>query len=186
MMKEYARALAGLGSVIAAGVAAGGTFETNPTSSDFGKLRFGNLRVDILGGLAQLITFGSRVALGYKTDAKGHKTYLRGPKRVFGQGIDQLGSRFLRSKFNPILGTVVTAASGTDVLGNEVSGREQVMAMFTPLAIRNLIENMQEMGIPRGVAWSLLDLHGLSVQNYEKKRKRKTKSLRAELDSWKK
>jgi hypothetical protein len=48
----------------AAGAVAGGKIGTDPRSSDFGKIRFGNTRLDPLGGFSQYLVAGSRLASG--------------------------------------------------------------------------------------------------------------------------
>jgi hypothetical protein len=48
--KEYARFLTGMGIIYGLGVLAGGHLEQDPRASDFGKLRFGNTRLDPLAG----------------------------------------------------------------------------------------------------------------------------------------
>src|SRR3972149_11707521 len=50
--KEYGRFLGGLAVFYVLGTAAGGGIETDPRSTDFGEIKFGNTRLDPMSGFS--------------------------------------------------------------------------------------------------------------------------------------
>ena len=69
--QEYARALIGLFTVYVLGALAGAEIEDDPRSSDFGKLKFGDTRIDPLFGLAQTAVFMGRIFTGVTKKGDG-------------------------------------------------------------------------------------------------------------------
>jgi hypothetical protein len=148
--REYLKslfAIAAVGNTFAqVGRLAGGTVESDPGSSDFGKLKFGNTRIDPYGGFQQIVTLAQRmmphldlssIGLGkiggeMKSTTTGVKYDLSNPK--FGQS-DRADTllRFIRSKTNPIINFGWGLASH----GTELSG--QPMNMTTPNPMNNSI-----------------------------------------------
>lgn len=167
--KEYARFLAGIGVIYALSQAAGAKVESDPRSADFGKLRFGNTRVDPLAGLSQATVLVSRIASGETKTPSGVKK-IRGPKIPFGQpDTADVSGRFLRTKLSPVFGTAVDLSSGTDVMGQPVTPESAAQRMLVPLSFGDVYNALQDQGIPKGAAISLLALFGMSVQTYQDK-----------------
>lgn len=79
--------------------------ESDPRSSSFGRMRFGNTYIDPLSGLAQVTTFLSRVASGETKTAGGELNPLRDGFRLTnglydaGQVLDKAGFETLASIF---------------------------------------------------------------------------------------
>lgn len=170
--KEYGKFLLGLGTVYALGLAAGGHLEKDPRSSDFGKLRFGNVRLDPLAGISQLATFVSREASGStKSSTTGEITAIRGKKVPFGgtTGMDVL-SRFIRSKLAPPVGAAVDTIAGEDQSGQPVTPFSTATNLTVPLSMRDIYSAMQSEGVPKGAALGLVSLFGMGLQTYGKKR----------------
>lgn len=175
---EYARYLVGVGVVIALAQAAGADkMETDPRSSNFGKLKFGHTRVDPFSGLLQATVVSSRVLSGSTKTSKGAIVKLRtapGEKRAFGQ--DDAGDvigRFLRSKLSPVAGTAMDIASGRNVIGEPVTPGMAATRMFVPLTFGEVYESMKEKGVGPGAAFAVLTIFGAGVQTYDEKAKRK-------------
>lgn len=170
--KEYSKFLLGLSAVYSLGYLAGATIETNPTSSDFGKLKFGNTRVDPLGGLAQTSVLVSRLATGEKTNAKGVTEPIRG-KVPFGKDTSaDVIATFLRTKLSPIMGSGVDVLTGQNVVGEPVTAGSVAVNSMVPLAFRDIYDVMLEQGIPAGTAIGILSMFGMGVQNYDANAKR--------------
>lgn len=113
--------------------------ETDPTSSDYGKIKVGDARVDVSGGNAGYIILASRIKTGKK------KSSTTGVKRDLNGGFGQddsftLGGKFIRNKLSPIASLFVDIATGKDALGNKVTPTQAVINRFKPMFINNLYE----------------------------------------------
>ena len=182
--QEYARTLTGLGLVLAAGIAAGAGGEDDPRSSDFGKLRFGDTRLDPMMGLAQVSVLLGRIITGETKTASGSINPLREDYRLMNlfrevkrhdaprygtSDTSDVIARFLRTKLAPNLSTAINLATGKDVVGQEVTPQNALIGM-TPLSFQELYPVMREQGIPRGTVLTLLGLFGMGLQNYSSRK----------------
>lgn len=163
--KEYARALTGLAAVYVLATLAGSEPpEDDPTSSDFGKLKFGNTRVDPLAGLSQVTVLLSRLTSGEKKALSGRVSRIRGE---IGYGRDNsydIIARFLRTKLTPTLGVAVDLLSGENIVGEPVTPTSVALDVTIPLTFRDIDELMQDQGVPAGVALTILSAFGMGLQ----------------------
>jgi hypothetical protein len=145
------------------------TITLDPRSSDFGKLQFGNTRIDPLAGLAQVITVSSRSIFGTTVNRAGYAIPIRGEDRPprGTTSFDVLG-RFTRSKLSPWLGTTVDLITGEDMMGQPVTVGGEAVRMVVPMSIMDIIATAQENGMPKTVAVSLASILGASALTYEK------------------
>jgi len=172
---EYARFLAGVGVVYTLGLVAGGKVEDDPRSSDFGKMRFGNSRVDPLTGLLQITTLLSRLGSGQTKNTHGKVVQIRdaGRKKVpFGgtTAMDIL-ARFFRSKLSPSVGLGVDVATGKDFSGQKVTAGSVAARTLTPISAQDIYQAMKSEGVPEGTILGLLAIFGMGVQTYDDKKK---------------
>lgn len=169
--KEYARYLAGVAVVYGLAAAAQDDkdppIELDPTSSDFLKIRFGDTRLDPMSGLIQATVFSAREA----NELRKFFTQTKEKRPKYGSGGDVL-FRFLRSKLSPAVGAAVNAVEGKNIVGEPVTPESTAKSMVVPISYDDILKTMEEQGIPRGTALSLLSLFGMGVQTYED-RKRK-------------
>lgn len=169
-------------------------WEWDPRSANFGKLRFGNTFLDPLAGLAQVTTLVSRVGTGETKTQKGEIRPIRPNytltdlRRALGEDIaphklNKDGSlpfgagdsssvlgRFLRTKLAPVPGAIVNIASGSDLIGQEVTPTQTLASLVTPMSFQNVGDVMEEQGVPRGTAIILLGLLGMGMQHREEKK----------------
>lgn len=191
--QEYARFLTGVGIAITLAAMMKDDEDKTPTivfdprSADFGKVRFGNTFLDPLAGLAQVTTFLSRIATGETVSPKGVRplrpnytlTDLRmalgeelTPHKLSKDGKLPFGSsdagsviwRFLRTKLAPVPGAVVNTLSGSNMIGEPATPGETALSLVTPMSVGNIKDVMEEQGVPRGTALTLLGLLGMGVQ----------------------
>lgn len=131
---QSASSFAGVaGTILGLAVAAGGAVETDPRSSDFLKVKFGNTRYDILGGLQQNLVFAWRELSGQKKSSQtGRVSNLT--SGAFG-GANRLSvlSDLIQSKENPIISTGSTIIKGTDKSGQPVNNATTIGNLFVPL-----------------------------------------------------
>ena len=180
--REYAKYLMGLATVYGLGSLAGATIDTNAKSSDFGKLKFGNTRVDPMSGLAQTSVLLSRIITGEKTNLKGKTNPIVGKVPYGKETLPDVLATFLRTKLSPLVSTAIDWRQGQNVVGEPVSagtllphltegGIPVPGTLLTPLSFRDILEVMEEQGVPRGTAIGILSLFGMGVQNYDAKKK---------------
>lgn len=174
---EYVKTLTGGAIIMALGALAGGELEEDPRSSDFGKIKFGNTRLDPLMGLSQVSVLLSRLISGETKTSKGKVQDIRGDKVKYGgaTGAD-MAFRFLRTKFSPVLGEVFNLISGENVVGERVTPSTTAKNLLTPLSFREVSTIMEAHGVSRGAAITMLSLFGMGVQHYES-RKRKIDAI---------
>lgn len=169
--KEYGRFLVGLAAVYSLGKMAGATIEEDPRSTDFGKLKFGNTRVDPMAGLSQSTVLLSRLGSGETKNLKGQVKPIRGKVPYGSPDSADVIARFLRTKLAPWSGSTVDALTGENVIGEPATAESIAKNMTVPLSMKDIYEVMTEHGIPHGTVISLLSLLGMSVQNYDQKKK---------------
>jgi len=153
---------------------------TDPRSTNFGKMRFGNAYVDPLAGFAQTTTFLARIITGEQTLQSGEVVPLRKEYRplnllrdepifdepTFGMR-DAAGEfgRFLRTKLAPWPGAVLSLASGKDPVGNEVTPTSAAIGLVSPLSAGDIVEIMEANGIAKSTALTMAAIFGMGVQN---------------------
>jgi hypothetical protein len=164
---EYAGFLGGLAVVYALANMAGAEIETDPRSSDFGKLRFGNTRVDPLAGLAQVSVLLSRLGTGEKKTLSGKVLPIRGEVPYGADTSADVIARFLRSKLSPVAGAAVDVASGENVIGEKVTPGATLQRLTVPLSFEDIYKVMLEDGIPKGTALGILSLFGWGLQQHD-------------------
>jgi hypothetical protein len=157
-------AVGGLALMITSLFAMGGAeIEKDPRSSDFGKIKFGNTRYDILGGEGQYITLAARlVRNSFKTTDGKIKPY----GTEFGQTnrFDAL-TKFLTNKTAPIPSFVIDYLRGVDPVGKKFKMDEAILKRFVPMFITDVMENVEEEGMA-GAVKTAPGIFGVGVQTY--------------------
>jgi hypothetical protein len=183
--KEYARALIGYGTVygtvaLAAkmGLIPSVTVEYDPRSSDFGKFRIGNTRIDPLAGLSQATVLMSRIITGKtKSSQTGEVRSLVGGKEgaKYGQSkIPDVAADFLRTKLHPVIGAAVSARTGETAVGEPTTPLKEAGKFVVPLAFSDIKDAIQEQGVPAGAAMGTLAIFGDGLQTYATKAVKKS------------
>lgn len=167
---EYGRLLAGYGVIYGLANLAGYKIGSDPRSSDFGKIIIGDTRVDPLAGLSQVSVLMSRLASGEKATIKGKVSPIRGKVPYGGDTSAGVIGNFLRTKLAPWPGAALDVAVGKNVIGEPVTPSGMATRMLVPITYQDILDTMEEQGIPRGTALTLLAIFGEGVQTYNDKR----------------
>lgn len=157
-------------SILGALKLAGAQVETDPTSSDFGKARFGNTRYDIWGGFQPYATFIARMIFNHQKSTTSGKTYQ------FGQGYKpttrySTALKFIEGKASPPLSFAIDAMRGQDFEGNkfDLTNKDPftnpVTKRFIPLFFNDVTDALKQYG-PMGAIISLPGLFGVGQQIY--------------------
>ncbi len=135
--------------------AAGAEVNSDPRSTDFGKIKVGDQRYDIWGGFQQY--------------ARAATQLLSGEKNVQGdiQKADRLdtATKFVRSKLAPIPASVVDIAEGTNYVGEPVTVGGLAKKNFLPFGVQDATGAVENDGLA-GAAGTLPSIFGIGTQNY--------------------
>lgn len=168
---EALRGLMGLSAfavaVLGTAKLAGAKVSTDPRNADFGKIRVGDTRFDVLGGFTQYIRLGAELSTGQKINStSGAETEVG--KGLAGSRLD-IASNFIQGKENPTVSFVTTLLKGKDISGNSIYNAkgitEQVAQRFIPLLAQDmsdLITHQHSAGPAAGIA----GLFGVGLQTY--------------------
>ena len=136
--------------------------EFDPRSSDFGKLKIGNTRIDFWAGFQQYARFVSQLITGVRKSSTS------------GQFIESkrydLIEWFARSKASPVAGLAIDLLKGETYLGDEFSlesdaVKEQAFNRLVPMFVQDMVEAIVDAGMAGG-AMALPALFGVGVQTY--------------------
>lgn len=121
----------------------GAKVEDNPTSTDFGKIKLGNTRIEVTGSFQPYVVLGARLLLNEATSPTSGKT------RKYGEGYkpdNRLTAllRFGRGKMSPSASFVADFLAGEDFLGRPFNVPDAMAQRFVPLFIQDLHEAYQD------------------------------------------
>ena len=170
---SYARKQAGLnllkivgsiGLTLAIAAAMGADVEDDPRSTDFGKVKVGDTRFDITGGM------GSLVVLAFRMISGKHKSASTGIIHEYGSDYNQRSRwdafiDFLTNKTSPPARFVVDWLRGENWKGEKTTLAGSSYQAFTPIALQNIIELKDDRSADR-VAGVILDALGISTQSF--------------------
>lgn len=136
---QSAGAFAGIAAtVLGLGQMMGGKVETDPRSSDFLKLRFGDTRYDILGGFQQNLVFAARELAGStKSSTSGEVKSLTGGG-ITGQNRLSILTDLVQNKENPLIGAGEDLLRGKTSIGQPVNPWTTVGSLAVPLSLQDM------------------------------------------------
>lgn len=171
-VREYLKYAGALATVYTLGRWAGGETEDDPLSSDFGKLRFGNTRLDVLSGFAQPIRYTWQFATGEAKSLRTGKTYDKERSKTV--------SDFLRGKSSPSAGMAASFMPWAidtlrgketdppqDFLGRNITPEGFIENYFLPITYRDVLSIGLEEGWDKGTIYGVLAFLGIGIQNFD-------------------
>jgi hypothetical protein len=138
--------------------------EADPRSSDFGKIRIGNTRVDYWAGESQLFRLVAQLATGQR---KATTT-----KEIMSDDRRDILWRFIQSKLSPATGTMLDMYRGEDWQGNIIEGTtegvlDQIKEHTIPLGVQDIIDAARFQGLSTAAWTAPMAFHGVGVMTYE-------------------
>jgi hypothetical protein len=147
--------------------AAGGKVEDDPRSSDFGKGRIGNTRIDLFTGYLPIVRYAAQLITAQRknSDTGGVQDINR---------LHVLGL-FGRSKLAPSAGFAVSALQGRNYVGEDYSFKTKNIGNmayneFTPMVAADIYEATKEQGPLAGLLVAPLTITGVGTTTYDSKK----------------
>lgn len=172
--KNLAKIIASIGSTLfVAEQLRPGSVEWDPRSSDFGKIRIGDTRFDITGGMSSIVTLVARL-WGTKSSTTG---VMLMPNDYNGRDIIKNLGAFTENKLSPLVGILIDLAKREDFYGDpytikafkedpvDVTTR-LVNGLIVPIPAGNTYKNFKEMDSGTALLYSLIDGLGVSANTY--------------------
>jgi len=138
------------------------SMETDPRSSDFGKIKIGNTRLDFWAGFQQYARFVSQLVVSMRKSTTTGEIIEAKRKDIL--------DWFIRSKLSPAAGLAADILEGETFLGDEFSlepdaVKQQAFQRLVPMFVQDMIEAIQDAGLAGGFM-ALPALLGVGVQTY--------------------
>lgn len=151
-----------------------GSVDWDPRSSNFGKIKIGDTRFDVSGGMASLVTLASRLvptkhngkwSLWTKSSTTGKYTDMRAGK--FGQqsALDVV-ENFWEGKLSPAAGIVRDAWKGETYGGQPVTLEGAIQSLITPIGIQTAQDTLNDPKSAPLLAVLILDGLGFGANTY--------------------
>lgn len=142
-----------------------GSAETDPRSADFGKIKIGNTRFDITGGMASVVTLLSREI------TQKSKSTTTGEVKELGTGVGQTSGLdafldFFVNKTSPAASVVVDLLKQEDRNGNKPTVAGELGNLGVPLSIKNFSELNDDPNAANAFIGAILDGLGVSTNTY--------------------
>jgi len=145
--------------------ALGANVEDDPTSSDFGKIKLGNTRFDITGGMIPYINLVARIkSNNTKSSVSGIKKELSG----FGmsKGMD-LFWNFTENKFSPIFQVIKDMVNREDFDGDKPTLQNELKNLTIPMVLEGAYDAKKIDGMAMALLALIADGLGFSANTYQ-------------------
>lgn len=163
-----------------------GSVEWDPRSSDFGKIKIGDTRFDITGGMASIVTLVSRMVGGTKSTTTGlvTKSGQYGAKNWA-----ELVANFAEGKLSPIAKTLSNVLKKEDFDRNPITLKAFKedpantawiigKGLFLPIPLQNIKERFETQDADIAIAATILDSLGVGANTYSFSDKWETKDTK--------
>jgi len=164
MLAYHVASFVGIGSGILGlmSLVPGVDIEKDPRSTDFGKIRFGNTRIDFWGGYLPLARLVVHLATQQRKTRAG---------RIVSQEWSDTITKFLQSKLGPAPAYIIDLIKGETFYGDYVgleanSLVEQFYHRFVPFFIQDVADAIKYQGMGTALATAPLAFHGVGIQTY--------------------
>lgn len=143
-----------------------GSAETNPTSSDFGKIKIGDTRFGFTGSKGALVVLASRMATNSLKSTTTGKTKTLGEGYKADTRLDVLVN-FLTGKANPPARAIFDWAKGLNFDFEKPTVLSTLKQTTVPISIQNAID-LQDEASAQAVLGVILDTLGINTSTYKK------------------
>jgi hypothetical protein len=143
----------------------GADVSLDPRSADFGKVRLGDTRIDVMGGMQQYMVLVARIAKGEMVSSStGELIPLEAGFAKTNR--DDILLRFGEQKMAPVPAFAWSYLKGENFEGNEFDFPKEFGRLFLPIGVESAYDTNAEYGPRRAAAGFGLNAVGLGVQTY--------------------
>lgn len=152
--------------------------EFDPRSSDFGKIKIGNTRYDITGGMGAIAVLSSRLAMAmlgqeaFKSSTTGKISKLTDTPFLSAKSVI---ADFAFNKTSPGAGLILDMLEREHFGGEPVTPLSVASSMVVPLPVTNVIDDlnrMDDMEAAQVLANAILEGIGISANTYKREMER--------------
>ena len=147
----------------------------DPTSADFGKIRIGDTRFAVGGGMAVLVVLASRLITRKFTSSTTGETKTIDSGKFGAIGGKDLVWNFVENKLSPAAQLALSMIDQKTWDGDKLMIPQMVDDALTPLIIQNVIETGSTDDAANVLAALMAEALGVNVQTYQGTTKQKTK-----------
>jgi hypothetical protein len=147
----------------------GAQVEIDPRSTDYGKIKTGNTRIDIWGGFQQYFVLASRLISGKIISSTTGKEYVLGEGYKPLTRLDILG-RAIEYKEAPVFSFATNLLRGQTVFGEKISIPKEVGKRFVPMVMEDIYDLAKD--DPKLLPLGILGIFGVGLQTYKPQSKK--------------
>lgn len=155
--------------------------ELDPRSADFGKIRIGDTRFDVSGGMASIVTLASRLALKSTKSSTTGKIYplneldKEGKLKFGAQTGTDIIYNFFENKLSPAAQVVKeTLITRTTFEGKPITVSTEIKNLFAPFIYTNYEELKNNPNSANILAAMIADALGIATKTYSAELKKET------------
>jgi hypothetical protein len=137
---------------------AGAEVSMDPRNTDFGKIKFGNTRVDILGGLQQPFVAAYRIAKGESVSS------TTGVMQEADRGL--IARNFIGNKLAPVPGYGRMWLNNENFAGDEFNPYKEAVRLNIPIGVESTYEGFKD-SPEAGITTATLGSIGFGVATYD-------------------
>ena len=153
-------------AVLSAARMMGAEVEIDPRSSDFGKVKIGNTRLDVTGGNASYLTLLARLISGKTKSTNTEIIRELGGGKFGARTRGDIFVKYGRNKLSPIASLIGDAFVESDAIGRPFKWSRAIATRLSPIIMSSTIETVME-GDPQGaLIGGLADFVGIGGQTY--------------------
>ncbi len=143
-----------------------GSVEKDPRSADFGKIRVGDTRFDVTGGMSSIVTLAARLAThASKSSTTGKINPIDSGKFGAQTSMDVIYN-FFDNKLSPVASVLKDLQTGKDFSGNKVTPLGEAKNLLEPLPITTYQELKSNPKSANILAAMIADALGISTNTY--------------------
>ena len=152
------------------------TVETDPRSSDFGRVKQGDTRWDFSGGFQPYLRAVTQFTTGErKKTSTGEIMEMEG--KIPGTGRQDIVLGFFRNKLAPVPSMIIDFTTGKNAVGEKVELKDELLKNVIPLSFQSIYEGYEKKG-PQAIATvGLPAIFGVGVSTYEQRKKEVPESI---------
>lgn len=164
--------ISGTAMVMIVAKALGGNVETDPRSSDFGKIKVGNTRFDVTGGMGSLWVLAARLI---KNSTKNQKGEIKPLNEKDKKGQPKFGAttqkdlilNFFENKLSPAAGVIRDLLRDQTFKGEQPTIKNIAESLAIPLPIKNAYESTKIPDAANLLLIIMADGLGIGANTYE-------------------